>query len=218
VVDVGCGDGFLLTILARDPAIRVLGMDLSASAEVAAERCQSLPNVTVVQADLFAPPLRPESADYLWCEGVLVHTKDPELGFRQLAQLVRPGGRLYVWAYAADRLTIYQRVRDLLRIAHRLPAPAIVFLSYLLAIPVAIAQRLLRGRKASRFRAIAFAMFDNLSPPIQSRHTAGELRRWFTQNGFVDLKETGTIGISGTKAGHAIDPNSRSLVARTVES
>jgi len=199
VVDVGCGDGFLLTILGQDPTARLLGMDLSASAELAAEKCRNLPNVTVVQADLFAPPLPPGSVDVVWCEGVLVHTGNPRRGFEKLAALVRPGGRLYVWVYSAERLTVYQRVRDFLRIAHKLPAPVLVALSYLLALPVAGVQRLFRGKRATRFQTAAFAMFDNLSPPIQTRHTAAELRSWFEACGFVDLLESGSVGMSGSR-------------------
>lgn len=199
ILDAGCGDGFLLTLLAEQPT-RIVGMDLSASAQVAAERCQGFANVTVLQADLFAPPFAPASFDYVWCEGVLVHTEDPRQGFRILADLVKPGGRLFIWMYSAERLTIYQRIRDLLRIAHRLPHPLLLFLSYLLAIPVTVAKRLRGGAGTpERFGAIAFALFDNLSPRVQSRHTAAELREWFVAGGFSELKQTGFIGMSGTK-------------------
>jgi len=201
ILDAGCGDGFLLTLLADHPT-QIVGMDLSAAAEVAAERCRALTNVTVLQADLFAAPFAPASFDFVWCEGVLVHTEDPRKGFQALTELVKPGGRLYVWVYSAERLTIYQRVRDLLRVAHRLPHALLLFLSYVLAIPVTLAKRLRREpRSHETYGSIAFAFFDNLSPRVQTRHTAAELREWFVTNGFADLKQSGFIGMSGTKAG-----------------
>lgn len=198
VLDVGCGDGFLLTLLAQHPT-QVLGMDLSASAEIAAARCRSLANVTVVQADLFSPPFSPASLDFVWCEGVLVTTEDPRKGFASLADLVKPGGKLYVWVYSSERLTIYQRIRDVLRIAHRLPRPLLLLLVYLLAIPIAIAKRLRGGQGVERLGSVAFALFDNLSPRVQTRHSAAELKAWFEASGFSELKQSGFVGMSGVK-------------------
>lgn len=200
VLDAGCGDGFLLTVLEQHPA-QVVGIDVSASARLAADRCRDFSNVTVLQADLFSPPFLPGSFDYVWCEGVLVHTGDPRKGFQILADLVKPGGRLYVWVYSSERLSIYQRIRDFLRVAHRLPRPLVLLVSYLLAMPIAVAKQLRgRTRGADRVSTIAFTMFDNLAPRVQTRHAAAEVRAWFEESGFSDLKQTGFIGMSGTKA------------------
>ena len=129
-----------------------------------------------------------------------MHTGDPRKGFQVLADLVKPGGRLYVWVYSSERLTIYQRIRDFLRVAHRLPRPLVLLASYLLAIPIALAKQL-RGRMrgVDRISTIAFTMFDNLAPRVQTRHAAAEVRAWFEESGFSDLKQTGFIGMSGTK-------------------
>jgi SAM-dependent methyltransferase/uncharacterized protein YbaR (Trm112 family) len=199
ILDAGCGDGFLLAALSRYPC-ELIGFDLSASAELAARRCREFSHVTVLQADLFSPPFPAESFDYVWCEGVLVHTEDPRKGFRVLASLVKPGGRLYVWVYPSERLSIYQRIRDVSRVAHHLPYPLLLLVSYLLALPLGLAQRLRVGaRRADPLATIACAIFDNLSPKVQTRHTGGEVRTWFEENGFVDLRQTGHIGMSGRK-------------------
>ena len=201
VLDAGCGDGFLLTVLAQHPT-EVVGIDLSASANLAAKRCSHLSNVTVLHGDLFSPPFPPGSFDYVWCEGVLVHTENPRRGFQILADLVKPGGRLYVWVYPSENLSVYQRLRDLLRGAYRLPHSLLLLLCYFLAIPLTLAQRLRKGpREAHRFRTVAFGLFDNLSPRVQTRHTADEIRRWFQENGFTDVRQTGVIGMSGTRNG-----------------
>jgi hypothetical protein len=50
-------------------------------------------------------------------------------------------------------------------------------------------------------RTIAFGLFDNLSPRVQTRHTVAEVRDWFEERGFSALKQTGMIGMSGTKVG-----------------
>lgn len=199
ILDAGCGDGFLLTVLAKYSA-EVVGIDISTSIDIPYQRCRELTNVSVLQANLFSPPFPPASFDYVWCEGVLVHTEDPRRGFRNLADLVKPGGRLYVWVYPSDDLNVYQRLRDFLRVADRLPRPFLFVLCYGLAIPLALAKRLPHGvRRMDSLKTIAFALFDNLSPRVQTRHTVDEVRAWFEENGFSDLKQTGLIGMSGTK-------------------
>lgn len=55
VLDAGCGDGSLPTVLAQQFA-QMVGIDISASARLAAKRCRDFSNVTVLEADLFSPP------------------------------------------------------------------------------------------------------------------------------------------------------------------
>jgi SAM-dependent methyltransferase/uncharacterized protein YbaR (Trm112 family) len=198
ILDAGCGDGFLLTLLGEYP-VTAVGIDINTSIELAYQRTQRQRNVAVLQADIFAPPFPSEAFDYVWCEGVLVATEDPRKGFGALSRLVKPGGRLYVWVYPSERLSIYQRMRDLIRIGHRLPRALLMRLCYGLALPVALLRMLRRHSQRESLRTVAFALFDNLSPVVQTRHTAAEVRSWFEEHGFVDVKQSGYIGMSGTK-------------------
>ncbi len=199
ILDAGCGDGFLLRILG-EYSTEVVGIDINSSIEIPYRRCRDFSNVAVIQADILAPPFFPETFDYVWCEGALVYAEDPRKAFGMLSDLVKPGGRLYVWVYPAERLSVYQRARDLLRIAHRAPYPLLLALCYALAVPVALAQRLLPRRfRTESIRSIAFAFFDNLSPRIQTRHAVTEVRGWFKEFGFSEVKQTGMIAMSATK-------------------
>jgi len=200
VLDAGCGDGFLLTILGQYPA-EVVGVDINTSIEIPRQQCLHLTNVTVLQADLFAAPFAGETFDYVWCEGVLDHTEDPRRGFQALRDLVKPGGRMYVWLYSSESPSIYQRIRDLLRVAHLIPRWLTLVLCYGLAVPLWLGRRILRRSPArgESLRSVAFALFDNLSPRVQNRHTVAEVRNWFEETGFSDLKQTGLVGMSGTR-------------------
>lgn len=198
VLDAGCGDGFLLRILGKYPA-EVVGIDFNSSIEIPHQNCRHLSNVTVLQADILTPPFAAATFDYVWCEGVLVCTDDPRKGFQILSRLVKPDGRLYVWVYPSERLSIYQRIRDLVRVGHTLPRWLLLPLCYALALPLSMAQRLRRRSRTEPIRAIAFALFDNLSPRVQTRHTVAEVGAWFEENGFSDLRQTGLIGMSGTR-------------------
>lgn len=207
LLDAGCGDGFLDRLLSKYPA-EIIGIDINTSIVKTYEICKSYPNVTVIEADLLHPPFRPHTFDVVWSEGVIVHTGDPKRAFTSLAHLVKPGGKLYVWVYPSDGLSIYQRIRDLLVAPYRFPKPVLLSLSHLLAVPIYVAaksyavwkrRRGTSGDSRSSVRSVAFSLFDNLSPRYQSRHTVAEVRGWFEELGFSDLKQTGRIGMSGIR-------------------
>jgi len=196
VLDAGCGDGALLELISGHGA-EIVGMDINTSVSVAYRRCKRLPNVMILQGDIFQPCFQAESFDFVWCEGVVVHTPSPEKAFRRVSRLVKPGGRLYLWVYPSDRLSIYQRIRDGLLISYLIPRPMLVAVCYFLALATLPAFRL-TGRKRS-LRTIAFDLFDNLSPRYQWRYKEEEIRRWFTEAGFEDLRVTGYVGMSGRR-------------------
>jgi SAM-dependent methyltransferase/uncharacterized protein YbaR (Trm112 family) len=197
ILDAGCGDGFLLETLA-DHGPELVGMDVNTAIEVAHRRCSALPNVAVVQADIMKPCFAPASFDLVWCEGVIVHTPDPRRAFRSVSRLVRPGGQLYVWVYPAAPRSVYQRVRDLLVRAYKLPRPALFALCRVLALALTPALQL-SGRRRS-LRTVTFDLYDNLSPRYQWRFTEAEIRRYFEEDGFGQLRVRGRFGVSGTRS------------------
>lgn len=142
VLDAGCGVGAFVDIVAPHAAL-VLGIDLSSSVEAAQRNVGGLGNVRIAQADIFAPPFRPESFDFVYCVGVLQHTPDPERAFASLARLVRPGGQLGAWVYERSRLEPLKPRHLLRHYTTRLePARAMRFVAH-------YAPRALRIRRAA---------------------------------------------------------------------
>ncbi|MBI2524698.1 MAG: methyltransferase domain-containing protein [Candidatus Rokubacteria bacterium] len=209
ILEAGCGDGFLLRILSKLP-VDIVGIDINTSIDRTADACRGFANVSVLQADLLRAPFAPGTFDIVWSEGVIVCTADPREAFGSLASLVKPGGTLYVWVYPSERLSVYQRMRDLLVAPYRLPRPVLLYLCYLLAVPIYLLARPYAAWQRRRgvpvdakpsIGSVAFSLFDNLSPRYQSRHTTAEVRGWFEAFGFADVKQTGLIGMTGRKAG-----------------
>ncbi len=100
-LDVGCGDGLLLTLLA-DRCAEVVGIDPSpVMVEQARERCASRPDVIVHETGLLRCGLPDESFDLVTAHATL-HHMSVELGLRRLADLVRPGGWLVVVGVAQN--------------------------------------------------------------------------------------------------------------------
>ncbi len=104
VLDVGCGTGVLLPVLAEivTESGSVTGIDYSAdlveaarkrvSSDALAGRCR------VVQGDATALPFEADSFAAAHVERVLMHLPDPDAAIREMCRVVRPGG----WVVAAE--------------------------------------------------------------------------------------------------------------------
>jgi demethylmenaquinone methyltransferase/2-methoxy-6-polyprenyl-1,4-benzoquinol methylase len=96
-VDVACGTGKLTRALAEQvgPSGRVVGIDLSEGMlTIAAHELSDLPQVRVEVGDALALPLQDDHADAATIAFGLRNLSDFERGFRELARVVRPGGRV----------------------------------------------------------------------------------------------------------------------------
>lgn len=202
VLDAGCGSGRLTASLADLGPELVVGLDLSASVEVAARRVAGRTNAAIVQGDILNCPLRPGSFDLVWSEGVIHHTPDAHAAFLRLARLLRPGGAIYVWLYPAT-FNIYRWVRDRVPFRSRLSLGARRALCRVLAVPIwaaGLAATLAGRARRRRYREVVFSLFDNLSPPYQSRHRVEEVAAWFAEAGLVGVEPRGpVVGVYGER-------------------
>jgi 2-polyprenyl-3-methyl-5-hydroxy-6-metoxy-1,4-benzoquinol methylase len=122
VLDVGCGMGRFAEVVTRWGG-RVVGIDLSAAAEVAAKNLSDR-DFVAFQADVFSLPFAPESFDCIYSMGVLHHTPDCEKAVKVLPQYLKPGGTLAVWLYSGYNK--WYRFSDQYRkITHRMSPKAL---------------------------------------------------------------------------------------------
>jgi carbamoyltransferase len=169
VLEVGCGTGQLSNFLGI-ACRRVVATDLCLNSLRLGEGFRSrheLGRVRFIQMNLFKPCLREGSFDVILCNGVLHHTADPYGGFRSLLPLLKPGGHIVVGLYNR-----YGRLAtDLRRQLFRLTGERLAWLDPVL--------RMLPAGKAKR--AAWFA--DQYRHPHESKHTIGEVLRWFDESG-----------------------------------
>ncbi len=93
VLDVGCGGGLFLQMLAERGVKHVAGLDFSLDAASVAWRRSGVPAVC---ATLSRPPFPPSSCAAITMFHVLEHLYDPAVYLEAAHQLLRPDGRLIV--------------------------------------------------------------------------------------------------------------------------
>ncbi|MFD9333800.1 class I SAM-dependent methyltransferase [Streptomyces sp. NPDC060028] len=96
VLDAGCGTGRALTALraAVGPSGTVLGADLTPQMLAAAQQAGRAAQGTLLIADVARLPLHDAALDAVFAAGLIAHLPDPAANLRELARVVRPGGRL----------------------------------------------------------------------------------------------------------------------------
>lgn len=95
VLEVGFGGGGLLAMVARATTGRIVGVDVS-DAMVARARRRFGTRVELVRASIEALPLADASIDKAASVNNLYFWPDPAAGMRELARVIRRGGRLAV--------------------------------------------------------------------------------------------------------------------------
>jgi SAM-dependent methyltransferase len=205
VLDAGCGMGRWLHFV-RENGAEVVGMDVSAAVDVAAQREGA--GADFVQADLRCPPFPPESFDLVYSFGVVHHLADPASAVRTLAALVRPGGtlRLYVYRSLADegraRRVLLGLVTGIRSVTTRLPADLLHAFSWTVsAIATAaflVPRRALRGSRVGErvtrgwplvhytdvpFRMLVAEQFDRFGAPLEGRYRRDEVEGWLRAAG-----------------------------------
>jgi ubiquinone/menaquinone biosynthesis C-methylase UbiE len=116
VLDVGTGPGVLLAELAKHrPDVHVTGVDLSADMAAAATRnlARYGDRATARVADVADLPFADGSFDLVVTSLSVHHWEHPETAVPELARVLRPGGRLYVYDFpSAPFDTLVDAARD----------------------------------------------------------------------------------------------------------
>ena len=103
VIDVGCGSGRYLQRLAQHPALRLLGLDLSAGmlADLARTWPAPLRRPPCAVADAQALPLPDAACDVVLAMHMLYHVPDMRRAIGEFRRVLRPGGVLLALTSAA---------------------------------------------------------------------------------------------------------------------
>lgn len=222
VLDAGCGMGRHARQIA--PHVKSLvALDFSAAIDQAAATLRGMENVLCLQADITAPPLRPEAFDFVYSLGVLHHLRDTHGALAGLVRLVRPGGRLRVYLYwqpSGWRSALLRVVNSVRPVTTRMPFPLLRACCWVLSAglwaTVLLAYRVLSRagvRRVSRlplfqytkypFAVLYNDQFDRLSAPLEKRYRKSEVEQLLGDAGLVDVRVWPRYGwiAEGTRPG-----------------
>ncbi len=164
VLDAGCGKGRHAWLSAGFGAREVIAVDLSDAVEAAYHNTRHLPNVHVLQADIYHLPFL-QPFDYAYSIGVIHHLPDPRQGFFSVLRHVKAGGRVSVWVYGREGNGWIVKLVDPVRIHLTSRAPKLVTraLSLALALPLYLALKLVYGpvNRFPRLRPLGKLLFYN---------------------------------------------------------
>jgi SAM-dependent methyltransferase len=191
VLDAGCGNAGYAKLVSRY-ALRVVGVD-KYSAAVARRSVAGYGNVEIVHGDIETMDLG-EQYDMIYSVGVLQHLERPEVGFRNLARHLTPGGVLNIWVYSregnAPSILLFEPLKRIL--LRRLPRRALKALAHFcLGSLLVLAHSVYRlplplpyRRYFQHFRAQSYSrqlmkVFDKLNAPVTHWFRREDVARWF---------------------------------------
>jgi SAM-dependent methyltransferase len=210
VLDAGCGGGRFMAVACENGAADIVGLDLSLGGLLRAQALlKGIEGIHLIQGDITHPPFRAATFDIVYSIGVIHHLADPQEGFRALESLLSPGGRLWIWIYGLEGMSLAYRLSHLVwlrRLTRSWPLQAKFRLCRLLSLtfscfylfPLRFLRRLLppalvRQLPFAEFIDISledtlYAFFDRLQPPYTHYLRKADLGAWLARLDRVSIE------------------------------
>ena len=167
---MGCGTGQLANYFSIGTNNQIVGLDPTIYSLKLAKRFanqNNIFNISFINADIFDDVLVDEYFDFIWCNGVLHHTKNPYLAFNILIKSLKKNGYVLIGLYNK-----FGRLRT-------------IFRKYLSKIfgkkMINYLDPTLRNLKLDEDEKNAWIR-DQYIHPIESLHTIDEVLNWFNNN------------------------------------
>ncbi len=170
ILEVGCGTGQLSIYFSIGSNNNIVGLDPTIESLRIAKNFASknfIKNINFLNVDIFDDVLTENYFDFIWCNGVLHHTKNPLKGFDIISKSLKSNGYILVGLYNK-----YGRVRTIIRR---------FFYKIFGEIFVTILDPTLRNLKDNSEERKAWIR-DQYIHPIESLHTLDEVLLWFERN------------------------------------
>tara|TARA_S200000501_G_C20847742_1_gene754359 strand:+ start:695 stop:1603 length:909 start_codon:yes stop_codon:yes gene_type:complete len=183
-IEIGSGTSQLSNYLAAGTNNKIYAFDPTEPAlrlgyNFASEN--NINNVTFVNADIFDDVLEDEIFDFVWCSGVLHHTKDPFSGFKIIQKSLKTNGYILIGLYNK-----YGRFRTFVRqfLYKIFGRKLIMFMDpYLRSLD-----------KRTSQRKINSWIRDQYEHPVEQSHTFDEVLKWFDDHGIEFINSIPSIG------------------------
>jgi ubiquinone/menaquinone biosynthesis C-methylase UbiE len=118
ILDAGAGAGDQSRWLLQHGAKSVVSIELSDAIEMAHKKLERNANWLGIQGDITALPFSEPCFNYIYCEGVIQHTRDSKLTVTELLRVLTPGGKGVATHYTLPRSLkskMQLKIRNILR-------------------------------------------------------------------------------------------------------
>ena len=170
VLEVGCGTGQLSIYFSISTNNNVVGLDPTIeSLKLASDFSikNKIENINFVNADIFDDVLKKDFFDFIWCNGVLHHTRDPYSAFEITVKSLKKEGFIL--------LGLYNKIGRIRTIIRRYIYKIFGKNFLMLFDPT------LRNLKVSKEEQLAWIR-DQYTHPVESLHTIDQVLNWFKKN------------------------------------
>ncbi len=202
VLEIGCGTGPYLQKNAQ-VADEIIGIDLSRAVESSQKNVGHLPNVTIMQADLFNLPFKEGVFDVVYSLGVLHHTPNTHKAFKSIVPYVRKNGILSIWLYGAYWPRKYKNAEIIRnKFTYKLSkwqlllwCKMLSYFYYLYKIPIlgnGLREVLPIDMSTERNVRVCHN-YDMYSPTYVHTHSLNEVYTWFKDEEFYDMEPSNWI-------------------------
>lgn len=160
-LDAGCGGGRGSLFMLMHGAAHVTALDVSpTNVETTSRQCRDagFTSIDCRQASLEQIPFEAGAFDLVWCNGVLMHTADPDACLDELTRVLAVGGRAWIYVYGAGGLYWYL-VRHFRRIVAGIPSSQLLATLQLAGLPVRYVSEYMDDWKVPYLRTYTEAEF-----------------------------------------------------------
>lgn len=172
-LDAGAGPGRWTYAMMQLGAERVDSFDIS---EEAIKRCRKINDNTFIK-DIFE--LTPSHEyDFVLSWGVLHHTANPRLAFSKVASQVKKGGTFHVMIYNKENDSFYEGFRGDKCLENHEKWINLTFDEKIK----------MCEQKAKKYGGSIHGWFDALNPKYNWSFEIEEIRKWFIEEGFSNIK------------------------------
>lgn len=200
-LDVGCGSGADLIYFAKK-GFEMVGIDLADSVDKAFDNSRRFDNIHILQADVYAPPFRKGTFDFIYSFGVLHHLPRPQDGFNIIVGFAKPKAPVVIYVYEdfSDRIVLVRYALKVVSYVRKFTSqlnPGILhifcifgspFILLFFSLPAWILRHFkftepiasrIPYRHTIRLDCIVSDLYDRFAAPIENRYSKDQIRSWY---------------------------------------
>ena len=104
VIDYGCGNGRGSLFMALNGAKHLYAVDISKINTIKTKNTLKKFNfkIKTFESPAERAPFKSNSFDFVWCNGVIMHTHKPSKVISEIFRILRPGGSSWIYVYGSD--------------------------------------------------------------------------------------------------------------------